>query len=212
MPLDFLAGQATVLAVTIAAFVLTLMLALVMTRKFLLKKQKSHLYWSLGLWCFAIGVFLEILFAAGIYSEFLIEAYLFLVVVLVEFLAMGSMELVKSKRLRHIYFAFVVTATLFSAYTLQVSYIGNILISYVVQGNPPLLVIISSSIATFAATLVLAIVAIKSYLATKSNKMLSIIAGVIIVSIAGTLYIVEFPAFLYLAEFVGILLLWFGFI
>ncbi len=47
---------------------------------------------------------------------------------------------------------------------------------------------------------------------TASKKMLSIIAGVIIVSIAGSLYIVHFPAFLYYSEFIGISLLWFGFI
>ena len=50
-----------------------------------------------------------------------------------------------------------------------------------------------------------------SYKRTRSKKMLSIIAGVIVVSIAGTLYIASFPEFLYFSEFIGILLLWAGF-
>lgn len=41
--------------------------------------------------------------------------------------------------------------------------------------------------------------------------MLSIIAGVVIVSIAGSLFIAQFPAFLYYSEFIGILLLCLGF-
>ena len=41
--------------------------------------------------------------------------------------------------------------------------------------------------------------------------MLSIIAGVVVVSIAGGLYIAAVPVFLYYSEFVGIILLWFGF-
>ena len=212
MVLDLLASQATVLTVTIVTFLLTLFLAFALTKKYADKKQSSYLYWSLGLWFFAIGVLLEILFAAGIYSEFLIDSYLLVVVVLVEFLALGSIELVKTNVIRQAYFAFAVLATVFTAYTLIISYVGNVLVSYVVQGNLPLLVIVSSSIATFAAAIVLVVMAIKSYIATRSNKMLSIIAGVVIVSIAGTLYIAQFPAFLYIAEFVGVLLLWVGFI
>jgi hypothetical protein len=51
-----------------------------------------------------------------------------------------------------------------------------------------------------------------SYRKTRNKKLLSIIAGVIVVSIAGTLYIVAFPAFLYYAELAGIALLWLGFV
>ena len=211
MVLDLLASQTTVLAVTIITFFLTLPLAFVLTKRYLAKKGNQYLYWSLGLWFFAIGVFLEVLFASGIYSQLLIDSYLFIVVVLVEFLALGSIELVKTKIIRQAYFAFTVIATIFTAYALAVSQTGNILVSYVIQGNLPMLVVVSSSIATFAAAIVLEIVAIKSYIATRNRKMLYIIAGVIIVSMAGTLYIVQFPAFLYLAEFLGVLLLWMGF-
>ncbi len=210
MQLDFLGGQAAVLAVTTITFLLSVILALVLTRKYISRKQPQYLYWSLGLWFFAIGVFLEVLFAYGIYSELLIDAYLLVVVVLVELLAIGSMELVKKRSWRQAYFAFSILATIFATYTLATSYVGNVIVNYIVYGNLPIMVVVSSSIATFAAALVLVGVAAKSYMATRNRKMLFIIAGVVIVSIAGTLYIVQFPAFLYIAEFVGILLLWLG--
>ncbi len=212
MAYDLLASQSSVLVVTIITFLLTLFLAFVLTKKYVSKKQTQYLYWSLGLWFFALGVLLEIAFAVGIYSQFLIDSYLLVVVLIVELLALGSTELVKTKAIRQGYLAFALLATLFTAYTLAASQIGNVIVSYVVQGNLPLLVIISSSIATFAAAIMLAIIAIKSYIATRNRKMLYIIAGVIIVSVAGTLYIIQFPAFLYIAEFVGILLLWMGFV
>ncbi len=96
-------------------------------------------------------------------------------------------------------------------YSLCVSNIGNILINYVVYAPLPSLVIIASSTVTFPAAAVIIAVAALSYKSTKSRKMLSIITGVVIVSIAGTLYIAAYPEFLYYAEFVGILLLWLGF-
>ncbi|MGD0511551.1 MAG: hypothetical protein ABSA33_06990, partial [Candidatus Micrarchaeaceae archaeon] len=89
--------------------------------------------------------------------------------------------------------------------------VTNFIVNYIAYGNPPLLVIYSSSIVTFPAAAILITVALKSYLKTKSYRMLSIIIGVVIVSIAGTLYIVQFPSLLYAAEFIGILLLWVGF-
>ncbi|MDE1870492.1 MAG: hypothetical protein KGH71_05965, partial [Candidatus Micrarchaeota archaeon] len=64
---------------------------------------------------------------------------------------------------------------------------------------------------TFPAATVLVIVAAMGYRRTRSLKMVSIIAGVVVVSVAGTLYIASFPSFLYYAEFAGMLLLWMGF-
>ena len=96
-------------------------------------------------------------------------------------------------------------------YTFFAVHIPNLVTDYTVLGLPPLLIIYSSSIITFPAAAVLAIIAIKSYLKTKDIRNLSIVAGVIVVSVAGTLYIVQFPSLLYLAEFIGIAMLWIGF-
>ncbi len=96
-------------------------------------------------------------------------------------------------------------------YFLTTGSIGNILNNYEVDGIIPFGVVFTSSLITFPAFLVLIAIAALSYKKIRNQKMLSIIAGVIVVSIAGSLYIAQFPAFLYYSEFIGILLLWFGF-
>jgi hypothetical protein len=203
--------QLEALAITIIVFILSLVLTLIMTQSYIRGRRSSTLFWSIGMWSFTVGVFLEILFALGISPEPLIALYLFIVAVLVESLALGSMELIKSKRLKMAYYLFCIMSTIFVAYSLVVTKVTNFIVNYIAYGNPPLLVIYSSSIVTFPAAAILIIIAAKSYLAKKSYQMLSIIIGVVIVSIAGTLYIVQFPSLLYAAEFIGILLLWLGF-
>lgn len=208
----FLTGQGVVLATTAVIFILSVALAFLLTKKYTKTKGRPYLFWSLGLWVFAVSMLLEVVFAIGIYSQAMADAYLLLIVILVELLAMGSMELVKTRLLRQAFLVFVALATLYTAYTLATTNVGNIIIDYVVAGQLPLPVVVSSSIATFAASVVLVVVALKGFLQTKSRKLLSIVAGVVVVSVAGTLYIVQYPAFLYIAEFAGILLLWLGFV
>lgn len=203
--------QATAIVSTALIMVLSAILAYFMTSKYFSARNKSMVFWSIGLWLFTVGVLEEILFASGVYSQLLIKSYLAIVAILVQFLAMGSLSLVPSKKIQNAYLVYSVAAFVFLVYSLGVTGIGNIISSSVVFGPLPLLVILSSSLITFPAAVILLITAAVTYRRTRSNKMLSIIAGVIIVSVAGTLYIAKFPAFLYLAEFIGILLLWLGF-
>ncbi len=196
----------------IAILLLSAALAAYITRVWLRKRTKPYLYWSIGMWLFAIDVLLELFFAYGTYTQFLIKFYLFTVALIVLFLSLGSLELTSWKRTKLCYIAFAVAASLLLLYSLMASSIGNIITEYIVFGNLPLIVILASSIVTFPAAIVLVLVAGLSYRRKRSNKMLSIIAGTVIVSIAGTLYIASYPEFLYLSEFLGILLLWIGFI
>ena len=199
------------LAITTIVFLLSLALTLVLTRSYFRGRKPSVMFWSAGMWTFTIGVLLEMMFALNISPEPLIALYLFLVAVLVELLALGSIQLIGSNVIKRAYYTFCVITTAFIAYSLLSTNITNFIKDYIAYGNPPLLVIVSSSLVTFPAAVVLIAVAVKSYMRTRSYKMLSIIAGVIIVSIAGTLYIASFPSILYAAEFVGIVLLWIGF-
>jgi hypothetical protein len=208
----FLTSQLTVQVVTIVILILSIALAALITKRYFSKHVRAMFYWSIGMWFFSLGMLLEILFAFNIYSEVLIDSYLLVVALIVAFLALGSMQFVKSTKLKFGTYAFFLFATIFLIYTLLVTKTGNILKNYVVAGNIPTLVAISSSLVTFPAAIILIVVALKSFMISKNKRLLSIIAGVIIVSIAGTLYIVNFPSLLYIAEFLGILLLWYGFI
>lgn len=89
---------------------------------------------------------------------------------------------------------------------------GNILSSRVVYGSLPLPVVIASSIITFPAAVILVVIAIISYRRSRNAKMVGIILGTLVVSIAGSLYIAAFPPPLYYSEFSGIILLWLGFV
>lgn len=211
MTLFSLDSQPVAVVSTFVIMVLSAILAYFMTTKYLAGKSWSTAFWSVGLWLFTFGVLEEVLFASGIYDSILIKSYLAIVAILVQFLAMGSLSLGSSRKLQYSYWAYSFAALVFLIYSLAISDIGNIISSYVVYGALPLLVIVGSSLITFPAAIILLVTAVITFRKTRSRKMLSIIVGVIIVSVAGTLYIAKFPAFLYFAEFVGILLLWAGF-
>jgi hypothetical protein len=206
-----LGGQQVVEFSTALTLVLSAVLAAFLTQNYLQRRSRSYLFWSIGLWLFALSVLEELLFSIGYYGEALIRSYLGLAAVLVEFLALGSIQLVGASRIRTAYYIFSVATTVALGYFLGTETIGNILDNYVVYGTIPVSVVTVSSIITFPAVIVLIVTAALSYRRTKNPKMLSIIAGVVIVAIAGSLYIAQFPAFLYYSEFIGILLLWLGF-
>ncbi len=197
---------------TIVILALTLLLSFFITREYMIKKMRALLFWSIGLWLFAVGVLLEILFAYYIYNGWLANLYIVVVALLVQFLALGSMQLIKSGRIKMVYYLCCVASTIFLFYSVVAFPAANILSSAGVAFKPTsTYATIASLLVTFPAAVVLVVVALLTYVKTRSPKMLSIIAGVIIVSVAGTLYIVALPALLYYSEFVGIVLLWFGF-
>lgn len=206
-----LSAQIITVVSTAIIMVLSILLSAFLTRSYLSRRTPNYASWSIGLWLFTVGVLEELLFSVGIYSQILIKSYLAIVALLVQFLAIGSLQLSGWKKVLKGYYVYSVAATVFLFASLAVSDIGNVISSYVVFGVLPILAIISSSFITFPAAIFILVVAAVSFRKTHSYKMLSIIVGVIVVSVAGTLYIAKFPAFLYYAEFVGILLLWAGF-
>ncbi len=151
------------------------------------------------------------LFAFGIYSYLLAFIYLLTVSLVVGFLALGSIFLLNNKVLKSLFIVYFIFTTIFLIYTLITSQIGNIIVNYVVAGSIPLPIIISSSLMTFVSSIIIIVIAALSYKRKKDKRMLSIIAGILVVSFAGTMYIASFPSLLYYSEFIGILLLWLGF-
>ena len=197
---------------TVIILLLSIGLSMIISLNLMRKRTVSLFYWSAGLWVFSISVAIEVAFAFGIFSGILINSYLFLVAVIVEFLALGSVSLLNKKRLTESYLIFNIATDIFLLFSLATNNVGDIITHGVVFGPLPILVTIASSIVTFPAAVLLVVISAVSYRKTRNKKLLSIIAGVIVVSIAGTLYIVAFPAFLYYAELAGIALLWLGFV
>lgn len=205
--------QLEALSITTVTFALSFALAFYITKKYRSSKKRapSLMFWSSGMQAFTVGVFIEVIFALGITTAFLTGFYLFLVAMIVELLALGSMQLIKSRKIRRTYYAFCAVTTLLLLYSIATSNPSGFVVNYVAWGVPPLLVTIFSALITIPASAVLLVVAAKSYMKTRNYKLLCIIAGVVFVVIAGSLYIVSFPSLLYISEFVGILLLWIGF-
>jgi len=197
---------------TIIILILSLGLSILITSNYIRKKQANLLAWTGGLWVFTISVALEVVFSTNYETSFLIKLYLILVAIIVELLALGSVLLLKKRNITIYYVIYMIISTAFVIISAAISPVGDIITHGVVYGVLPLLISISSITVTFPAAILLIYISLSSYMKTKNPKLLSIAVGVVIVSVAGTLYIVEFPAFLYYAEFVGILLLWIGFV
>lgn len=211
MDLGFLSTQLGTVSITSVTFILSLVLAVAMTLKSRRSHLASHVFWAIGLWVFAITVLIEVVFSAGLYSGLIEKVYLALVAVLVEVLALGSMQLVRSRALRFSYYGFFVLSTGYLFYGTAVSSVGSLVSNYIMSGIPPLPVTIASAAITVPATAVLIAIAAINFARTKRKRMLCVIAGIALVAAAGSLYIAQFPSMLYIAEFIGILLLWFGF-
>ena len=208
---ELLTSQLSTEITTVVVFAASLLLAVVMSNRYMKKRSIPLLFWSAGMWLFSLGVLMEIVFALGIYSQLLADSYLLVVALLVNVLALGSIQLVSSKRIKKSYYAFSIVSVFLLLYSLATTNQGNMIQNYVLAGVPAVSVIIASSLITFPAAAILLVVAYLGYRKRKDKRLLSIIAGVIIVSVAGTLYIAAYPAFLYLAEVAGIALLWYGF-
>ncbi len=201
--------------VEISVFIILLLslgLTIVMTKRYLKSRIRPLLFWSGGMWFFTLGVLIELIFSFGYYNILVGDLYLLFVSIIVEMLAMGSVQLLKSRKASISYGAFMFASTAILLASLLTSNIKDIVEHYIVFSVLPLTVVLSSSLVTFPAAILLIAIAVVSYRKKKSYKMISIIIGVLVVSVAGTLYIAEIPVFLYYSEFIGILLLWYGFI
>lgn len=210
--MSFLMSFAFTLSLTSVVFVLSLGLTVVMGIKAAKVKSRSLEFWFGGMVVFSLSVLLEIIFAIGFYPALLLRSYLFLVAAIVELLALGSVSLTGNGKYSISYGIYAVITSVFLIYTLASGALGKMIVSHVFFGALPILVTVASSLITFPAAVIILVKAALDYRRGHSPNMISIIAGVIVVSVAGTLYITGFPSFLYLAEFIGIFLLWFGFV
>ncbi len=204
--------QISVVFSTTIITVMSAILAVFLIFNYRTKKKRSYLFWSIGIWIFTLGAALETLFAFGIFNKDLISFYLFIAAVIVEMLALGSIQLVRTKSTRSVYYIYCAITTFTLAFSIIYSHIGNIITKYVVSGILPSLILIASSLVTIPGAIILITIAAMNYKKGKSKKkMLDIIIGTVILSMGGVLYITAIPEFLYFVEFVGISILWFGF-
>ena len=198
-------------AATIVFLFLSSVLSFYLTKNYFAYKEKRYLYWSVGLWLFALSDLLEVMFAFGAYGTLMAQFYLFLVAFLVVPIVFGSLEMLKSKRILIAYAVYSIITVAALAYFSFTGDPGSIVTDSVVNGNIPINVLIVSSLITFPALVILVAAAIISYFRTKRKKVLWIALGILVFGFGGTVYIASFPALFYYTEFIGLLMLWLGF-
>ena len=190
-----------------------LVLAVAVLRRYSARHQACYLYWGSGLVLVFATLLAEAFFYIGFQSVWMIQLYLFLVAFLVGLLALGSMQLIGSLRARKAYVAYFGGATLLLLGTL-VLFPSNpsMIVDGIVQGNPPVPVIVTSSLLTVPGAAIL--IGLSGYAAYRTRRwqVLYIAVGTAVITIAGALYIATFPVSLYYAEFVGVFLLFLGFV
>ncbi len=191
-------------------------LALVLTvaelRRYRDGRGTAHAYWAVGLALVAATLFEEAAFYAGVTSVALLQAYLVLVAVLVGTLSLGSAQFWARPLYRRLYAGYVVVSSAATAIACAVTAAPlSIIVGGVVTGNPPLAIVVTSSLVTFPAAAVMVVGSLRDAFRTKVWRLLYVAAGVIVISIAGGLYIAAFPITLYFAEFAGVFLLFLGF-
>ena len=206
-------------AVLASLFVLSLaalLLSGLVLRRWKGPGSRAYLYWGVGLLLVFVTTLQEALIYAGAWSQLLLQSYFILVAVLVGILSLGSAELALSGRFRPAWFAYIGAASVAMVVVGLLYPVGSaesLLVDGVVTGNPPAATLVVSSLLTIPGALMLAGASLYGVVKDRRWNLLYIVAGVIVISIAGGLYaFLAFPVTLYYTEFVGFVLLFLGFV
>jgi hypothetical protein len=207
-------SNTTIIAASLAVLsAVSLLLALLVLRRYFRERQTCHLYWSVGLFLVFVTLAQEVPLYVGVWSEPLIQTYLILVAILVGILSLGSAELSLSGRWRILYFGYIgVMSAALVVCGLLISVPSSIVVDGVVSGLPPPVIEVLSSLITFPAAALLFVSSIYGAIRRRRLNLLYIALGTAVISAAGALYLVSFPATLYYAEFVGVVFLFLGFV
>ena len=174
-------------------------------------RKLAQAWWGAGLALGAAAMAIELLAYVGVVTEGLLQAYVFLSAGIVGVLSLGAAGSLHRPKLAFGFSAFELLAL---AWTAGVSFTTSLPTSMVVGGiivgNPPVLLLVLSSIVTVPATVVLLGTAVVSLRKAFRWSHVTMIAGACVLGAGGALYIASFPVMLYYAEFVGIIMLFVG--
>ncbi len=203
-------------ALEISLLLLTAALAFLSLRgylQYLSKKVRVQLMWASGLTLATAAMAIEAIVYAGIVSELILQAYVFLTAALVGVLSLGATRVLRRPRLEAGYAWYTVAmCALVGVASFLTPVPQNIVVDGVISGNPPLTLILLSTLVTGPATVVLLLSAAVSLRRSHKWQNLLMIGGALVLGAGGTLYIASFPIALYYAEFIGIVLLFLGLI
>jgi len=204
-------------AIAVSLVLLSLMLLALSVRaliRYRASPSRSQLMWGAGL-VFATGAMMvEAVVYLGSVSSLLLQVYVFFSAAIVGVLSLGATRILRRPKVERAYTYYIAaTCALVGVFSFLTPLPpGSMVTGGIITGDPPLLLLILSSLVTVPATVVLLAA---SYLSLRRSwrwQTLLMIGGALILGAGGTLYIASFPVALYYAEFLGIVLLFFGLI
>jgi hypothetical protein len=207
--------NATEVGIAASLVALSAMLLALSARAFIKFRQsptRAQMMWGLGL-VFATGAMMvESVVYLGSVSSLVLQVYVFFSAAIVGVLSLGATRILRRPKVERAYTYYIVATTalvgVFSFLTPLPP--GSMVTSGIITGDPPLLLLVLSSLVTFPATVLLLTASYLSLRRSWKWQTLLMIAGALILGAGGTLYIASFPVALYYAEFLGIVLLFFG--
>ena len=164
-----------------------------------------------GLALGAAATAIEFVVYLGVVTTPLLQGYVYLSAAIVGVLSLGSTRVLRSARFENAYTTYVLaTCAAVGALSFTTPLPSSMVSAGVVSGNPPLLLIVLSSLVTGPATVVLLGAVVVSLRKTWRWQTMMMGIGASVLAAGGALYIASFPVALYYAEFIGIVLIFFG--
>jgi hypothetical protein len=170
-----------------------------------------QVWWAGGLALATGAMAVETTVYAGFLNEPLLQAYVFMSGALVGILSIGATRVLRRPRLEAAYSLYTLVAcAALGAFSFETPMPLSMVTQGIITGDPPLTLLIISSLVTGPATVVLLASSASSLRRSRDWRTLLLVAGALVLGAGGTLYIASFPVALYYAEFIGIVLLFIG--
>lgn len=179
--------------------------------RFYRTRRHSQLGWGVGLGFGAVATAIELSAFLGAVTPVMLQAYVFFSAAIVGTLSLGSVRAFRRPWYRNLYAGYIIaTSAVVGVFCFTTPVSDSMVQAGVISGNPPVFLLVLSSLITVPATVVLLGFAVISLRRSFHWKGLLMIAGASVLAAGGAFYIASFPVALYYAEFVGIVLLFIG--
>jgi hypothetical protein len=174
-------------------------------------RKLAQALWGAGMALGAAAMAVELLAFVGIVTETLLQGYVFLSAGIVGVLSLGAAGSLHRPRLAKGYAVFesvAIGATAVASFTTRLPL--SMVVGGIIVGDPPLSLLVLSSVVTVPATVVLLGTAVVALRRAFRWSHLTMLTGACVLGAGGAFYVASFPVMLYYAEFVGIVLLFVG--
>jgi hypothetical protein len=200
--------------IALSLAVLSVVLGLLSARgfvRFVRNHDRHQVMWAVGLSFGTAATSLELIAYLGVVTTSLLQAYVFFSAAIVGVLSLGALRAFHRVFWNRTYIGYIAaTLAVVAFFTLKTPMPASMVQGGVISGNPPLLLLVLSSLVTVPATIVLLAACVMSLRKSFRMKGLMMMAGACVLGAGGAFYIASFPVILYYAEFIGIVLLFFG--